>query len=124
VNSQDVRVLLGSGDGTLQNQTIYPAGNQLNGLIVSDFNNDSKLDVVVVGSEHQISVLLGSGDGMFQKPMYYSSRGNPVDLTTSDFNNDRKLDLAVLNNDQNTIGVLLDNGNGTFENPEVSEASS
>ncbi|MHC5722330.1 MAG: FG-GAP repeat domain-containing protein, partial [Nostoc sp.] len=34
-----------------------------------------------------------------------------------DFNNDSKLDLAVANNGDNTVSVLLGNGNGLFQTP-------
>jgi hypothetical protein len=36
-------------------------------------------------------------------------------LTSGDFNNDKKLDLAVASSSENTVSVLLGNGNGTFQ---------
>jgi DNA-binding beta-propeller fold protein YncE len=39
----------------------------------------------------------------------------PFSVTSADFNNDNKLDLAVANADDNTVSVLLGNGNGTFQ---------
>ncbi|MHC5732537.1 MAG: FG-GAP repeat domain-containing protein, partial [Nostoc sp.] len=38
-------------------------------------------------------------------------------MISGDFNNDNKLDLAVANNGDNTVSVLLGNGNGLFQTP-------
>jgi hypothetical protein len=37
-------------------------------------------------------------------------------VLSDDFNNDAKLDLIVAFNSDNKVGVLLGNGNGTFQN--------
>ncbi len=34
-----------------------------------------------------------------------------------DFNNDGKLDMAVVNSTDNTVSILLSNGDGTFDGP-------
>jgi len=50
--------------------------------------------------------------------MYASGNGgnNPfAELVAADFNGDGKLDLAVANYNDNTISVLLGNGDGTFQ---------
>lgn len=39
---------------------------------------------------------------------------NPVAVTTADFNGDENLDLAVANQADNTVSILLGNGDGTF----------
>ena len=41
-------------------------------------------------------------------------------MTMGDFNNDGKLDLAVANYHDNTITLLLGNGDGTFTQPSGS----
>jgi hypothetical protein len=40
---------------------------------------------------------------------------NPVGGTTADFNGDRNRDMAVLNFDDETVSILLANGDGTFK---------
>jgi hypothetical protein len=37
-------------------------------------------------------------------------------VISADFNNDKKLDLAVANAGDNTVSVMLGNGNGIFQN--------
>jgi hypothetical protein len=76
-----------------------------------------------------VGVLLGNGDGTFQTAVTYSSGGYPAGfLAIADLNGDGKPDLLVVNqcdNDESLlcfdgkssslIGVLLNNGDGTFQ---------
>jgi hypothetical protein len=61
-SSGSAAVLLGNGDGTFQNATIYPAGEFPNALAVADFNGDHRPDITIVdqtGSRQY--VLLNTG---------------------------------------------------------------
>ena len=70
---------------------------------------------LIVGSfnVNQIAVLLGNGDGTFGTPTFYTvgtSTNTPTSLTTGDFNHDGKLDVATANTFNNTVSILLGNG--------------
>ena len=39
----------------------------------------------------------------------------PVNVATGDFNGDGKLDLVVAHKADNSVNILLGNGNGTFQ---------
>src|SRR5712664_1006489 len=104
-------------------QTEYVAGskNGPSGIAVGDFNGDGKLDLAVVNfGDWNIYVLLGNGDGTFQvaRSVYFASGGGfPWYVVAADFNGDGKLDLAVSNYGDNSLSVLLGNGDGTFQAP-------
>src|SRR5262249_51744637 len=51
----------------------------------------------------------------FLAPVSYPVGANPTAVATADFNGDAKLDLVVVNNGSDSIGILLGNGNGTFQ---------
>ena len=91
-------------------------------IAVADVNGDNKPDVVVAntsGGSHDgwISVLLGNGDGTFQPPgAEYDSGGLFTDgVAIADVNGDGKPDVLTANQDSNNVGVLLGNGDGTFQ---------
>jgi hypothetical protein len=121
-----VAVLLGNGDGTFQPPVSYDSGLQAWSLAVADLNRDGNLDLVVAGSYvpgrpvSLIGVLLGNGDGTFQSAVTYGS-GPDVSVVLSDVNDDGKLDalVTILCSDayckNGFLGVLLGNGDGTFQ---------
>ena len=112
-----VNILIGNGDGTLQLPVPYSTGNGAVALADGDFNQDGNLDLVVANSQdNTISVLLGVGDGTFLTQQTYPVSGSASDIAASDFNGDGKPDLVVAS----TTGfagdfVLLGNGDGSFQ---------
>ena len=109
--------LHGNGDGTLAEP--IPFFNLMaESVIAADFNGDGKEDVLAVPpSGFLIYTLLGNGDGTFQVAPATSV---PADLDDSDpavgdFNNDGKTDVVLTSFFDNTLTVLLGNGDGTFQ---------
>ncbi len=121
-------ILLGNGDGTFQAAATLNLGisnGEYSSVAAADLNGDKKLDLVLMiplfGSTTTMTVLLGNGDGTFGTPENYTVPVGPY-VSIGDFNRDGALDLAisgpVYNSSQpNPIAILMNNGNGTFQNP-------
>jgi len=137
-----VGVLLNNGDGTFRSDGTYSVGsNPAASLAIADLNGDGKPDIVVASScptvaecDPNVEVLLGNGDGTFLSAAFYSSGGfTATSVAIGDFNGDGKPDIVVSNSSScvnvascpsgnGAVGVLLGNGDGTFQSP-VSYAS-
>ncbi|CAF1482548.1 unnamed protein product [Rotaria sordida] len=124
-DSRDTLSVLSSyNPGSFQNQMKYSTGSRKRSdspksrsVAVGDFNNDTRLDIVVVNSgSNNVSVLLGYGNGSFQNQMTYSTGSYPQSVAVGDFNNDTRLDIVVANSNSPDVSVLLGYGNGSFQN--------
>jgi len=107
-----VSVLLGNGDGTFQAPVSYVAGVGCESVAASDFNGDSKVDLIAGGSGN-IWIFLGNGDGSLQPPFSHYIGSVLRCLIVSDFNSDNKRDLIVTGG--SGVLVLLGKGDGTFQ---------
>jgi hypothetical protein len=123
-----VLLMPGNGDGTLGAPNTFATNSyDPNALAVGDFNGDGKLDIATTGNAASsgascvASVLLGNGDGTFQAARTFAAGLSAESLVVGDFNRDGKADLAVINygygGADGHVGVLLGNGDGTFQNP-------
>jgi Bacterial Ig-like domain (group 3)/FG-GAP-like repeat len=122
-----ISILLGKGDGTFAAATPVPQigtppceniSFQSNcAIVVGDFNNDGHADLALTSDQNNaVVVLKGNGQGGFTPfPGSPIAVGNfPQALKIGDFNNDGIQDLAVANANDNTVSILLGNGDGTF----------
>ncbi len=131
-----VGVLLGNGDGTFHAPVShYSGGGRAVSIAVGDLNGDGDVDLAVANEcvifdgdtcnsgLGVVGVLLGKGDGTFQPAVYYLSGGHDAgSLAIEDMDGDGHPDLVVTDNrtaGHGHAGVMLNNGDGTFQAPIV-----
>lgn len=115
-----IAILLGNGDGSLQQATFFPANGSPNSIATGDFDRDGIDDIAIVATTFQpnplsptyaFSMALGLGDGTFQvgspEPMNYV----PGDIAAADFDRDGKLDVAMVGS-TGSMSILAGNGDG------------
>jgi hypothetical protein len=125
--SNTVSVLLGNGDGTFTEAPGSPfaVGKQPSAVVIADFNGDGNLDFAVANKgDNSISVFQGDGTGAFtpfpKSPFLLpnvvaSSESGPTAIVTANFRNQGFPDLAVVNENSNSISLLLASGNSSFD---------
>jgi len=134
-----ISVFMGNGDGTFKDPIDYSSGYGISTAVTADVNGDGKPDVIVTScasascSEGAVGVLLGNGDGTLQPVKTFDAGGYDTGaLAVADIDGDGKADIIVTNCSLTTgicgagtpgfVGVLLGNGNGTFQ-PAINYSS-
>lgn len=116
--SDDVTVLLGSGNGRFAAGVDYPSGTQPTAVQIGDVDGDGRLDLVVVNrSTGTVNVLFGNSDGTFGKPTQYAAVKDAVSVALGNFGGHGAIDLAVAGSSSQTIALLLNDGSGHFSKP-------
>lgn len=120
VGNNKISVLLGNGDGTFQTPpALYTTGLNPIFMVTADFNGDGKPDLATSNSHGTISVLLNSGTGTFPAKTDPSAGTDPNGLAAADVNLDGFPDLVVASGGSNSVTVLLNNTDGTFQQPAI-----
>jgi hypothetical protein len=121
-DTSSVIVRLGNGDGTFKPAQTFTVDAGPVWVAVGRFNADAFPDLIVVAKDaNLVDILLGTGGGNFGPATSVGYRANsPTSVAIGDFNKDTKLDIVVTDfakpdKTAGSAGVLLGNGDGTFQ---------
>ena len=122
--SDSIAIFYGYGNGSFSHPTTYSTGYDSFPffLIARDFNDDSHLDLAIANyGTSNIGILFGNANRTFSNQVIFpaSSGSHPSSIAAGYFNDDMFLDITVALSRTNEIGVLLNNGNGTFSNRRI-----
>ncbi|CAF5185093.1 unnamed protein product, partial [Rotaria magnacalcarata] len=101
-NKNRICILLRDKTEPFGEQVTFSTGNNSNpyAVVVSDFNNDNKLDIAVANSQaNNIGIFLGYGNGSFTLLKCYSTGlgSEPSFIVVGDLNKNNQTDLVVTN---------------------------
>ncbi|CAF4076324.1 unnamed protein product, partial [Rotaria sp. Silwood1] len=117
--THSVSVFYGYGNGSFSNPSTYSTGyDSFPFAVVSgDFNNDKQMDLAIANyGTNNVGILLGTSNNTFANQITFSTDPNshPYSLAVGHLNDDNMLDIVVTNYGNNSVGVFLGQGDGTF----------
>jgi hypothetical protein len=124
--SDNISVLLNKGNGTYYNDILYEVDQNPRSLCLADLNKDLFIDIITanIGDSDSVTILLNAGNGTFSNRTDYGVSDDPRSVTVVDIKEDSNsdLDIVTANYWSDNIGILKNNGDGTFANPKYYNA--
>ncbi|MHC5111067.1 MAG: FG-GAP-like repeat-containing protein [Planctomycetota bacterium] len=117
IDTDNVSVLLGEGDGTFAPQQIIVSGDAPRGIASLDVDGDGDIDFVNTNSsgDGNLALYINDGSGVFGAPSFFEGGATGEwSLAAGDMNNDGLLDLVVGARTSQLMIVHTANGDGTF----------
>ncbi len=118
-SAEDTVSILTSAAGSFDPAVNYPVGAGPASIQVRNIAGDANLDVLTANKDDgTLSLLIGTTGGGFGPaqtiPLFPGGAPMPTHALSLDFNNDGRADIATVNNNSNTISILIQAIDGTF----------
>ena len=112
IDSDNVSVFLGNGNGTFKAARLYNTGSAPAGVAVADFDGDGKQDIAVVDSGEptylNMSLFFAKGDGTFADDVRTTAEIEALAIAVADLDLDGRPDLAVTSSSEfNVLSIVL-----------------
>lgn len=111
-SSSNISIFYGGGNGNFTSQDTVPLSARASSVVVTDLNNDRKLDLVAAVS-NQIAVSFGNNLNKFDSAIYLNIPSNNISINIANLNGDCFPDI-ISTNDNRTFSVLKNNGDKSF----------
>ncbi|MCX6830335.1 MAG: VCBS repeat-containing protein [candidate division Zixibacteria bacterium] len=106
-------------------QIVCTGGDYYYAICAAELDNDGDPDLIASDVDNNsVNVFLTQADGSFTEPVSYNINGSSYAIASGDFNGDGYNDIVVnreIGYDE-YLGVLINNGDGTFKPPVDYEA--
>lgn len=113
--NSSIHILRGNGNGTFQAPMTYPTGYySAEKLALADMNGDGQLDLVMTLSG-RVGIMLNS-NGTFPTSAHTLLGLSLYAIAAADMNQDGRMDV-LLATGNNTVLLMIGNGNGTLQAP-------
>ena len=111
-NTNNIGILLNSGNGTFLSQVTFSTGNNSHPRCVSlvDLNGDNKPEIIVANqNDDNIGIFVNYGNGQFilEKTYLTGVNSKPQFVSVVDVNGDTKPDIIIANSETSNVGVML-----------------
>ncbi|CAF1524766.1 unnamed protein product [Adineta ricciae] len=119
--TDSIGIIINYGNRSFSSLKQYPVGNydvhyNPYWLDVSDFNNNSLMDVVVVNDhDSSITVFYDYHNLSFSYSHMHQAGHDCTAVSVADFNKDSYIDFVVTDYSDNTISIYINEGNGLFK---------
>lgn len=111
----EVRVMMGDGEGNFSSLETYYTSNGVRGVVVGDFNGDGWDDMLTTNRlDGDVSIFINDGDGTFTESNMDLPGVDENACSMTDANGDGVLDVFYGTYQSQHIGILLGDGDGNF----------
>jgi len=112
LNNSNVFVFTNDGTGNFTLDASYPIAHYIREVYCGDFNNDGAPDIAV--TRDGINIFYNDGYGVFLAPVFLPFFSSSYGIAAGDLNSDGLLDLAASTFANQTLWIVINEGNGNF----------